>query len=193
MANHIQSYLFIDGPNIDMTLGSSILARKPGSMDRPRWDSVARYAEQQLRCSRPTFVLNGNTFSTGGSKLYAFRRALQSFRFAVECPKGSIDDGDPVDQFILEQLQIISRFNRPCSVAVMSHDHGYADSLSSLAMLGNRVTVIGFVEELAPQLLKLENHGVGILDLEHHLCAFDAPLPRPYVTVPNRCLLPSSG
>jgi uncharacterized protein len=86
-----------------------------------------------------------------------------------------------VDEFILQQLRTIARSQQPCSVAVMSHDHGYASDLDAILALGAAVWVIGFPEEMSPQLLELETRGAIILDLEHDLDAFDIFLPRPFL------------
>ena len=39
------TYLILDGENIDATLGTSVLGRKPGAEERPRWDRVRTYSE----------------------------------------------------------------------------------------------------------------------------------------------------
>jgi hypothetical protein len=52
-------------------------------------------------------------------------------------------------------------------------------------MLGGSVSIIGFPEEMAPELLRLTRRGARILDLEHDLGAFNSHLPRLHST----CLL----
>jgi uncharacterized protein len=97
--------------------------------------------------------------------------------YDVQLPRGT--ETDPVDAFIQQHLRNIARLLRPCSVAVISHDHGYAADLDSILMLGGTVWVIGFPEEMSPQLLLLQKHGAEIIDLEHDLGAFNIRLPRP--------------
>ena len=38
------TYLLVDGENIDATLGLSVLGRRPGPEERPRWDRVREFA-----------------------------------------------------------------------------------------------------------------------------------------------------
>ena len=51
------TYLLVDGENIDATLGTSILGRKPRPDARPRWDRLLEWAErafdQDSRLSKP--------------------------------------------------------------------------------------------------------------------------------------------
>ena len=37
------TYLLVDGENIDATLGTSVLGRRPDPDERPRWDRVLHY------------------------------------------------------------------------------------------------------------------------------------------------------
>lgn len=183
MSHTSYARLFVDGPNMDMVLGSNILGRRPWPEERPRWNRVADFARGKLQVAKPTFVLNGNQFANGSTGLLAFRLALRDHMgYDVSCPCG--DGTDPVDQYILQQLKTIARSEEPCSVAVMTHDHGYAPDLRKIMALGATVWVIGFPEEMSPQLLALRSRGAIILDLEHDLSAFDIPLPRPYL---NSC------
>src|SRR6476619_3405322 len=40
-----RTFVLVDGENIDATLGSSVLARRPEPEERPRWERVLKYAE----------------------------------------------------------------------------------------------------------------------------------------------------
>ena len=40
------TYLLVDGENIDATLGTSILGRRPRPEERPRWDRLLEWAER---------------------------------------------------------------------------------------------------------------------------------------------------
>ena len=42
------TYLLVDGENIDATLGTSILGRRPRPEERPRWDRLLQFAERAL-------------------------------------------------------------------------------------------------------------------------------------------------
>src|SRR5215208_2836680 len=61
MADATETFLLVDGENIDATLGASLLGRRPAPEERPRWDRVRDYAravwEQPVR---PLFFLNGS-------------------------------------------------------------------------------------------------------------------------------------
>ena len=179
MTSDFPSHVFVDGPNIDMILGQDVLGRIPRPPERPRWERVSVYCRTELGCVRPTFVLNGDRFALGGERVFAFRRALRFMGYNVECPLGTLSD--PVDAFIQQQLRTIARFHRPCSVAILSHDHGYAPDLSAILMLGGSVAVIGFPEEMHPQLLQLAEQGAIIVDLERDIGAFNLKLPRPHL------------
>ena len=41
------TYLVVDGENIDATLGMSVLNRRPNPDERPRWERVREFAENQ--------------------------------------------------------------------------------------------------------------------------------------------------
>lgn len=177
MAN--DSYVFIDGPNLDMVLGHSILGRKPLPGERPRWDRVIEYCRTRFECHRPIFVLNGERFAQGGEQVFAFRRSLRFHGYKVECPLGT--ETDPVDKFIQQQLRTISRFYRQCSVVVLTHDGGYAEVLGSILLQGGSVAIVGFPEEMSPKLLQLVKYGGIIVDLERDIGAFNILLPRPHL------------
>jgi hypothetical protein len=126
-------------------------------------------------------VLNGNRFTLNNSGVLALYRVLKhDMGYDVECPCGS--SGDPVDEFIKLGVKTAARFNRPPSVAIFSHDHGYAPDLSAILMQGGTVSVIGFPEEMSSQLVRLQEQGAIIVDLERDIGAFDISLPRPPLT-----------
>ena len=41
------TYLLVDGENIDATLGTSILGRRPRPEERPRWERLLQFARDQ--------------------------------------------------------------------------------------------------------------------------------------------------
>ena len=43
-----ETFLLIDGENIDATLGAGVLGRRPAPEERPRWDRVRDYAPRRL-------------------------------------------------------------------------------------------------------------------------------------------------
>jgi uncharacterized protein len=174
------SAVFIDGPNIDAVLGNCVLQRKPKPHERPRWDRVYKNCTEWFGAKKPCFVLNGNKFD--GAPVFGFRRLLRDIGYDVACPRSQ--ESDPVDNYIVDALD--GRVAPDVStgqlggVVLFSHDHGYAPALQSILRNGGAVSVVGFVEELAPQLLGLREAGAEILDLEYDFEAFGVKLHRPY-------------
>ena len=41
------TYVLVDGENIDATLGSSILSRRPHPEERPRWERLLQFATDE--------------------------------------------------------------------------------------------------------------------------------------------------
>lgn len=180
----VQSSVFVDGPNIDGVLGQ-ILRCCPKSHQRPRWNRVKDYLGRILPFSgKPCFVTDKRYFTDKVSPLY---RALHSMGYdvrTVDKVGGYIDNDDPVDEFILDQLHAILdrvRDGAELNVAVVSHDHIYASVLKEISEAGGRIVIVGFREWLHPDLLSLEGENCEIHDLEHDVCAFNSPLhKRPY-------------
>ena len=55
-----ETYLLIDGENINATLGLSVLERRPTPEERPRWDRIREATEQFWdQHVRGLFFLNG--------------------------------------------------------------------------------------------------------------------------------------
>src|SRR6476659_818003 len=46
MDSRATTYVLVDGENIDATLGTSILGRRPRPEERPRWDRVLQFARE---------------------------------------------------------------------------------------------------------------------------------------------------
>jgi putative heme uptake system protein len=56
-----ETFLLVDGENIDATLGGSIFGRRPAPEERPRWDRVSEYAHRSWdQPVRPLFFLNAS-------------------------------------------------------------------------------------------------------------------------------------
>ena len=57
-----ETFLLVDGENIDATLGGSLLGRRPAPEERPRWDRVLEHARAAWdQPVRGLFFLNGTT------------------------------------------------------------------------------------------------------------------------------------
>src|SRR3954469_21225010 len=82
-----ETFLLVDGENIDATLGGSLLGRRPAPEERPRWDRVRDYAravwEQPVR---GLFFLNGTT-----SVPISFAQALTALEFRPVLLSGPAD------------------------------------------------------------------------------------------------------
>src|SRR6201999_4030817 len=79
-----ETFLLVDGENIDATLGGSLLGRRPAPEERPRWDRVREYGravwEQPLR---GLFYLNGS-----GQIPMSFVQALDALEDRPGLPSG---------------------------------------------------------------------------------------------------------
>lgn len=179
MTAHVTTctHLFVDGPNIDAVLGKNVLERKPGACERPRWDRV----NEVVGAAKSCFVLNGAKFTPDVTPFYRALK-LMGYEAAVAGTKGSLPGTgvDPVDEFIKDRLSAITG-EEDVAVAIATHDHGYAPALKAILEAGGSVTIIGFLEFLAPALMELRKHGAVLLDLEHDIGAFACSLDRPSV------------
>src|SRR4051812_17582331 len=79
-----ETFLLVDGENIDATIGGNLLGRRPAPEERPRWDRVRDYAravwEQPVR---GLFFLNGSEFVP-----MPFVQALTALDFRPSCSAG---------------------------------------------------------------------------------------------------------
>ena len=72
-----ETFLLVDGENIDATLGGSLLGRRPAPEERPRWDRVLDYARAIWeQPARGLFFLNATA-----SVPLSFVQALTSIGF----------------------------------------------------------------------------------------------------------------
>jgi putative heme uptake system protein len=167
------TYVLIDGENLDATLGSDILRRKPMPNERPRWERVIEYFHQAWGGNvRPLFFLN----ATSGQLPMSFVQALVALGYRVVPLAGAPgSDEKVVDIGIQRTLDALTR--RPGNVVLASHDADFEPHLRPL--LGTRrVAVLGFREFLSGRLAELQDQGLGFVDLELDVQAFNVPLPR---------------
>src|SRR5687768_6136596 len=104
-ASKVRSRVFVDGHNIDGVLGE-ILGGRPEWHQRPRWDRVKDHLCRHLPFDgKPCFVMDRRHFT---DKVYPLHRALRrmgyDLQLADKVGKYAGND-DPVDEFILDQLQ----------------------------------------------------------------------------------------
>lgn len=161
------TYLLIDGENIDATLGTSILQRRPQPDERPRWKRLLGYLED--RWDQP---VKGLFFlAIDGEIPIPFVQALTALGFQPIMLRG---EGKVVDIGIQRTAEAL--LNREADVVLASHDVDFAPHMQALAAEGSRVAVMGFEEFMSAELRAV--NGMEVWDLEHEVAAFDAPLPR---------------
>jgi uncharacterized protein len=165
-----ETFLLVDGENIDATLGGSLLGRRPAPEERPRWDRVRDYAravwEQPVR---PLFFLNGT-----GQVPMPFVQALSVLEYRPVLLSGP-PDVKVVDVAIQRTLEALATRGEG-DVLLASHDGDFAPQIAELVTDGRRrVALIGFRELMSGALTDL---GVDVFDLEDDVGAFTVALPR---------------
>ncbi|MEU8229446.1 NYN domain-containing protein [Actinoplanes sp. NPDC048967] len=167
------TYLIIDGENIDSTLGQQILERRPNSEERPRWERLRQFAEDQW--GQPVtalFFLNASS----GVLPTPFIRALQSMGYRP-VPLSGAPHQKVVDIGIQRTLDAIGR--RPGDVLLASHDGDFLPHVTRLlGDDGRRVGVIGFPEFFNGGFAGLVDSGLALFDLEFDAGCFTSVLPR---------------
>ena len=168
-----ETFLLVDGENIDATLGASLLGRRPAPEERPRWDRVRDYAravwEQPVR---PLFFLNGT-----GQVPMPFVQALAALEFRPVLLSGPADV-KVVDLAIQRTLDALAQRGRG-DVLLASHDGDFAPQVAALAGdPARRVGLLGFRETMSGSLNDLVADGVELYDLEDDVGAFTVALPR---------------
>ena len=162
------TWVLIDGENIDATLGSSILGRRPQPDERPRWDRIlAVLAAQWNQQTRGLFFLNAST-----NLPMSFIQALLALGYQPIPLSGDADE-KVVDIAIQRTLQTLR--DRAGDVVLVSHDGDFVDDLAMLAD-GRRLGVLGFTEFRNAAFGEIP--GIQFFDLEYDVHAFDAQLPR---------------
>jgi len=165
-----RTYLLIDGENIDATLGSSILGRRPRPEERPRWDRLLQFA-------RDTWVQDavGLFFLAANNELpMAFVQALLALGYRPVPLSGEADE-KVVDIAIQRTLAELRR--REGDVLLVSNDGDFVEGLAGL-LDGRRVGIVGFSEFRNHEFTPLVERGLETFDLEYDVQAFKERLPR---------------
>ncbi|MBI5160868.1 MAG: NYN domain-containing protein [Micrococcales bacterium] len=161
--------ILIDGENIDATLGSSILGRRPRPEERPRWDRLLAFATGVWGGrAHGVFFLN----ASAGMPM-PFVQALLAMEFRV-VPLSGRPDQKVVDIAIQRTLRALRE--REDDIMLVSHDGDFVDDLSASAHEGRRVGIVAFAEFRNARLAAIP--GIELFDLEHDAQVFDAPLDR---------------
>ena len=166
-----ETFLLIDGENIDATLGAGVLGRRPAPEERPRWDRVRDYArsvwEQPVR---GLFFLNAS-----GTVPMAFVQALTALDYRPVLLSGP-PEVKVVDVAIQRTIEALAERGHG-DLLLASHDGDFAPQVAKLAeQPGRRIGLIGFREMTSGLLTEIEN--LELFDLEDDVGAFTVPLPR---------------
>jgi uncharacterized protein len=165
-----RTFVLVDGENIDATLGTSILQRRPNPDERPRWERVTEFAEGLW--DQPVtglFFLNASQ----GHVPLPFVQALLALKYRV-IPLAGDADQKVVDVGIQRTLDALTGHD-DADVLLCSHDADFAAGMSLLKVADRRLGIIGFPEFTSGQYAGL---GIPVHDLETDVGAFNAPLPR---------------
>src|SRR4051794_10111971 len=168
-----ETFLLIDGENIDATLGAAVLGRRPAPEERPRWDRLRDYAgavwEQPVT---GLFFLNAS-----GNLPMSFVQALTALDYRPVLLSGP-PEVKVVDVAIQRTLDALAE--RPDGdVLLASHDGDFAPHVAALLSAGGRrVGVLGFRELMSGALADLGGEGLELYDLEDDVGAFTVALPR---------------
>jgi putative heme uptake system protein len=168
-----ETFLLVDGENIDATLGGSLLGRRPAPDERPRWDRVRDHARSTWgQPVRGLFFLNGSDHLP-----MAFVQALAALEYRPVLLSGP-SSVKVVDVAIQRTLQALVERGHG-DVLLASHDGDFAPHVAALLADGDRrVGLIGFRELVSSALSELTASGLELFDLEDDVGAFTVALPR---------------
>jgi uncharacterized protein len=174
-----ETFLLVDGENIDATLGGSLLGRRPAPEERPRWDRVLEHAREAWgQPARGLFFLNGS-----GDLPMRFVQAISAIGFRPVMLSGPADV-KVVDVAIQRTLEALAE-RADGDVLLASHDGDFEPQIAALLRDGDgdgdgarRVGVIGFRELMSSALAELTAEGLELFDLEDDVGAFTVALPR---------------
>lgn len=164
------TYVLVDGENIDATLGTSVLGRRPRPEERPRWERLLNFASEQWgQPARGLFFLAANN-----ELPMPFVQALLAMGWRPIPLSGGANE-KVVDIAIQRTLVELGR--RDADVMLVSNDGDFVEQVGDL--LGSRrVGVLGFVEFRSSAFANLVKRGLESFDLEYDVKAFNTQLPR---------------
>ncbi|AKU14957.1 NYN domain-containing protein [Luteipulveratus mongoliensis] len=164
------TYVLIDGENIDATLGTAILSRRPQPEERPRWDRLLKFAADQW--GQPA---KGLFFLAANNELpMSFIQALFALGYKPIPLSGG--PGDKVVDMAIQRT-IVELQSRDADMMLVSHDGDFLPQLEQLCD-GRKVGLIAFREFRNAGFVGLADKGLEFFDLEYDVQAFNARLPR---------------
>lgn len=169
-----ETFLLVDGENIDATLGGALLGRRPAPEERPRWDRVREHAAAEWgQDVRAVFFLNATNHVP-----MPFVQALDAMAYRPVLLSGPADV-KVVDVAIQRTLDALLERGYG-DVLLASHDADFAPHLAALVRAGGerRVGLLGFRELMSVALADLAVEGLELYDLEDDVAAFTVTLPR---------------
>ncbi len=163
------SWVLVDGENIDATLGGSILGRRPQPDERPRWDRLLDFvSDRWQQPAKGLFFLNATEHLP-----MSFVQALLALGYRP-VPLSGPSEAKVVDLAIQRTLHALRE--RDADVVLVSHDRDFVEEVAGLAGGDRRIGVIGFQEFRSAEFATID--GLEFFDLEYDVQAFDARLPR---------------
>ena len=165
-----RTFVVVDGENIDATLGTSILQRRPNPEERPRWDRLTEFAASLW--GQPVTGLFFINASQGQLPL-PFVQALLALKYRVIPLTGEAEE-KVVDIGIQRTLDALVG-HADADVLLCSHDADFSQHIHRLHADGRRVAIAAFPEFTSAQYTVL---GVPVFDLETDVHAFNNTLPR---------------
>jgi len=164
------TYILVDGENIDATLGTSILGRRPRPDERPRWERLLQFAAERWGQTP-----SGLFFLAANNELpMPFVQALLAIGYRPIPLSGAA--GEKVVDIAIQRTLVEIR-DREADVLLVSNDGDFVGQVGDL-LDGRRVGVIGFVEFRNHAFVELVDQGLETFDLEYDVHAFKEPLPR---------------
>ena len=165
------TYVLVDGENIDATLGGSILGRRPMPAERPRWERLLQFVDEQWDCDA-----KGLFFLAVNAELpMSFVQALTAIGYRPVPLSGEAGE-KVVDIAIQRTLEELSA--READVVLVSNDGDFVPQVTSLLDGDRRVGLIGFNEFRNHNFTPLVGRGLETFDLEYDVRAFQNRLPR---------------
>jgi len=164
------TYVLVDGENIDATLGTSILGRRPRPEERPRWERLLQFARE--RWDQPA---QGLFFLAANTELpMTFVQALLAIGYRPVPLSGG--PGEKVVDIAIQRT-LVELGRREADVMLVSNDGDFVEQVDGI-LDGRRVGVIGFVEFRNSAFVPLVERGLESFDLEYDVLAFNERLPR---------------